>query len=269
VQRIPYARNLAIETFRDIRNIILIGGRPPVGFFAYPGLSSEYHVPGTRIMSLARADEDIVYALEALADAVGANAIRPTCSALAPLPLPGGDITPEKLGTLIGALIPEQAIVVDESVSTGRNFVTAAQTAKPHDWLMPTGGSIGFAMPVAIGCAIACPDRKVICLESDGSGLYMPQSLWTMAREGLDILVLIFANRKYQILRNEMTNVGVSNVGPKASALIDIDNPVVDWVAQARAFGVPARKAHDMDELSVAMVAALGETGPHLIEIQM
>lgn len=269
VTRIPYAWNLAAETFKTVENIILVGGKAPVGFFAYPDKPSEYYAPGTRIHTLARIDDDIPYALEALADAVGAARTVPQFSPLQPPAIPQGAITPEKLGNVIAALLPEQAIVVDESVSTGRNFINAARTAPPHDWLMPTGGSIGFALPVAIGCAIACPDRKVICLESDGSGMYMPQSLWTMVREGLDILVLIFANRKYQVLRNEMVNVGVSNIGPKASSLLDIDNPAIDWVAQARAFGMPASRAHSMQDLSANILTGLKEKGPHLIEIMM
>jgi acetolactate synthase I/II/III large subunit len=266
VTRIPYALSLAIDTFKDVRNIILIGGKAPVAFFAYPGKPSECYQPGTRIFTLARADEDIAYALDALALAVGAGTAVATSKFSIP-DRPKGDITPEKLGLLIAATLPENAIVVDESVSTGRNFVALAQTAKPHDWLMPTGGSIGYAMPVAVGAAVACPDRKVICLESDGSGMYMPQSLWTMARDNLNILTLIFANRKYQILRNEMSNVGVSNVGPKASALLDIDNPVIDWVAQARTFGVEAFRAETMEDLSRRIDAGLAMKGPCLIEI--
>ena len=168
VQRIPYARNLAIETFEGVRNIILIGGKAPVGFFAYPGKSSEYHAPGTHIHTLARIDDDIAYTLEALADAVGAAKASPAVSPFAPPAMPRGDITPDKIGNLIAALLPEQAIVVDEFVSTGRNFINVARTSQPHDWLMPTGGSIGFAMPVAVGCAIACP----------GPESHLPRKRW-------------------------------------------------------------------------------------------
>ena len=269
VTRIPYSLALAIETFSEIKNIILIGGKAPVAFFAYPGKPSECYQPGTRIFTLARVDEDISYALEALAHAVGAETVKAPVSKFFIPVRPKGDITPEKIGLLIAATLPENAIVVDESVSTGRNFVTVAQTARPHDWLLPTGGSIGYAMPVAVGAAVACPERKVICLESDGSGMYMPQTLWTQVREGLNILTLIFANRKYQILRDEMINVGVSNVGPKASALIDIDRPVIDWLSLARTFGIEAFRAETMDELSRCIDAGLAIQGPCLIEIVM
>src|SRR5690606_24937442 len=131
--------------------------------------------------------------------------------------------------------MPEQAIVVDEAVTSGRGFPVPTATAAPHDWLSSRGGSIGFGLPCAVGAAVACPDRKVICLEGDGSGMYTVQSLWTMARESLDVLVLVFANRGYQILRGELTGVGVTDPGPNAIRMLTVDQPVVDWSAMARA----------------------------------
>jgi acetolactate synthase-1/2/3 large subunit len=266
VTRIPYPPAEAIETFKEIRNLILVGGKAPVSFFAYPDRPSELSAPGSHIHTLARINQDIDYALEALVDAVGAEKAPPPLARLDLPARPSGVITPEKLGALIAATIPDNAIVVDESVSTGRSFMTASETARPHDWILPTGGSIGYAMPVAIGAAVACPDRKVICLESDGSGMYMPQALWTEAREGLNILTLILANRKYQILRSEMMNVGASNIGPRASALLDIDQPTIDWVSLAKTFGVAAFRAETMDELARSIDAGIATDGPCLIE---
>jgi len=267
IGRIPYPIKQAIDLLRDVRNLILIGGKAPVGFFAYPGMPSELFPPGTRVHALARIDQDIPYALEALVDAVGAARAK---SPLAPLDLPDrptGAISPEKLGALIAATLPEDAIVVDESITTGRTFMAASETALPHDWILPTGGAIGFALPVAVGAAVACPERKVICLESDGSGMYMPQSLWTLAREGLNVLTLVLANRKYQILRAEMANVGASNIGPNASALLDLDRPTIDWVALAGSLGVSASRAETMDALSHQIDAGLSTAGPVLIEV--
>jgi len=226
--------------------------------------------PGCRINRLAEIGDDLHSAMLALAEALGATSSAPAHVApLARPALPHGDMTLENIGQALGALLPEQAIVVDEAVTSGRGFPVPTAHAAPHDWLSSMGGSIGFGMPCAVGAAVACPDRKVVCLEGDGSGMYMPQTLWTMAREGLDILTLIFANRKYQILRNEMANVGVSNIGPKASALLDIDNPTIDWVSQARTFGVAAWRAETVDELARHMTASLAEKGPRLIEVVM
>ena len=112
--------------------------------------------------------------------------------------------------------IPENAIVVDESITTGRGFFPPTAAAAPHDWLQNMGGSIGFSTPVATGAAVACPDRKVICMVGDGSAMYTLQSLWTQAREGLNVVTIVFANRIYQILRGEFDGVGAGEPGQRA-----------------------------------------------------
>jgi acetolactate synthase-1/2/3 large subunit len=267
VDRIPYPVDQALAALAGFKNLILVGAKAPVAFFAYPDKPSELSPPGAHIHTLARAEHDIPYALAALAHAVKADKVPVPVGGFEPADRPTGAITPEKLATLIAATLPDHAIVVDESITTGRAFLPLTGAARPHEWLLGTGGSIGYAMPVSIGAAIACPDRKVVTLESDGSGLYMPQALWTQARQNLNILTLIFANRKYQILRNEMQNVGVSNVGPVASALLDIDKPAIDWVGLARSFGVEAFRAETMDELGRRIDAGLAMTGPCLIEV--
>jgi acetolactate synthase-1/2/3 large subunit len=267
VERIPYPIDQAIDLLQDVENIILVGAKAPVGFFAYPEKPGTLFQPGTRIHELVAADGDIPYALEALADAVGAKLSKTEKVGLDLPARPTGSISPEKIAHMVAATLPADAIVIDESLTTGRSFFQTTRSSHPHDWLLPTGGSIGFALPAAAGAAIACADRKVVCLESDGSGMYMPQALWTHAREGLNILTIVFANRKYQILRNEMHNVGVTEIGPKASGLLDIDNPVIDWVALAGSFGIDARRVDTMDAFSSAIDAGYAIQGPYLIEV--
>jgi acetolactate synthase-1/2/3 large subunit len=267
IARIPYPIKQAIDALRDLQNIILVGAKPPVAFFAYPDKPSQLFQPRTRVHELARADEDAIAALEALCDALGATRVPAPRVELELPDRPGGPLTPESIGTLLGAVLPDSAIVIDESITTGRSFLDATCTARPHDWILPTGGSIGYALPCAAGAAIACPERRVVVLESDGSGMYMPQALWTHAREGLNVLTLVFANRKYQILRNEMKNVGVASAGPKAQALMDIGNPVIDWVSLARTFGIDAFRADTGEELARHMDAGLATEGPYLIEV--
>jgi acetolactate synthase I/II/III large subunit len=267
IERIPFPVSQAIKALAGFSNIILVGAKAPVAFFAYPDKPGVLSPPGARIHELAGVAGDVTGALEALAERLGAG----TASAIkATLDLPGrptGEITPEKIGVLLAAMLPTDAIVVDESITTGRGFLEATRGARPHEWILPTGGSIGYALPVATGAAVACPGRKVVVLESDGSGLYMPQTLWTHARESLNILTLVFANRKYQILRNEMKNVGALSVGPKASALLDIGRPDIDWVGLARSFGVEAARARSMEELSRQIDVGLASQGPSLIEV--
>lgn len=268
VRRLPYPVDQALALLQPYGEMVLVGTQPPVSFFAYPDKSSVTTPPDCRITRLAEIGDDIVGALRALAEAVDALGVAP--AGIAPLErpaLPTGGMTLENIGMVLAALMPEQAIVVDEAVTSGRGFPVPTATAAPHDWLSSRGGSIGFGLPCAVGAAVACPDRKVICLEGDGSGMYTVQSLWTMARESLDVLVLVFANRGYQILRGELTGVGVTEPGPNAIRMLTVDQPVIDWSAMARAQGVDSTRVTDLDGLIEAMRRGLATKGPSLIEV--
>lgn len=270
--RVPYPVDQARELVERFDTVVLVGAAPPVAFFAYPDKRSRLTRPGTRFVELCEPRADARAPLHALLDAVtgpGAGDVRAAPAGLELPDRPSGSITLEKLAAFVAAAIPENAIVVDESITTGRSFYPATTGARPHDWLLGTGGAIGYAMPVAVGAAMACPDRPVLTLESDGSGLYMPQALWTQAREGLHIVTLVFANRRYQILRNEMANVGVREIGAKAGALLDLDAPAIDWVSLARGFGVPATRVESMDALGAEVDRAFAAAGPTLIEVAL
>jgi thiamine pyrophosphate-dependent acetolactate synthase large subunit-like protein len=232
VERIPYVVDKALAVLRAAGNLVLVGAREPVAFFAYPDKPSLLMAEGTRSSKLAGIDEDIEGALEALAAELGATKVAPARLAAPRRPaLPQGAITPAAIASVLGASLPEDAIVVDESVSTGREFFPETAGAPPHDWLNNRGGSIGYGMPVAIGAAIACPRRKVLALVGDGSAMYTLQSLWTMAREALDVTVLILANGSYNILRGELASVGVKNPGPPCGrhAFAQASGPRLGW----------------------------------------
>jgi acetolactate synthase-1/2/3 large subunit len=158
-------------------------------------------------------------------------------------------------------------VVVDEGATSGLFYGLTAENAEPHVALALTGGAIGQGLPVAVGAAVACPERKVIALQADGSGLYTLQALWTMAREGLDVTTVICANRKYRILQIELGRAGIAEPGPNALGLTELANPVVDWVGLAGSFGVPAVRAETNGELTAALAKALVEPGPNLIEV--
>lgn len=281
VTKIPYPVEPSVELLKNFDAFVFIDAKPPVAFFAYPDKPSVLTQPGSMFFTLSPIGADSLQALGALRDAVGsgtsgttlAEAARsssafPSVRAeLAPAPVPSGTITVGKLAAWLSGAIPENAIVVDESITTGRDFYAQTAGSQPHDYLGGTGGSIGWALPVGAGAAISSPERKVVVLESDGSGMYMPQSLWTYAREQLDIVVLIFANRKYQILRNEMSNVGVPAFGPKAESLLDIGNPDIDWVSLSQGMGVPATRVETIEELDRDFRSGLSDSGPRLIEV--
>ena len=182
---------------------------------------------------------------------------------------PTGALTQASIAQALAMAIPENAIVVDESVTTGRGFFPPTAAAAPHDWLQNMGGSIGFGTPVATGAAVACPDRKVICMVGDGSAMYTLQALWTQARESLDVVTIVFANRIYQILRGEFDDVGAGEPGQRALDMLKIDRPTLDFVALAKGMGVPGRAVDNVDEFNKALAEAIAEPGPRLIEVQM
>lgn len=268
IGRVPYPIDIALETLAPFKRIVLIGARAPVGFFAYPDKPAILSREGAEIVTLATAGSDLDAALAALCSATDATSTPPAHVVEAQVPEhPTGPIDLTNLATAIANAIPRDAIVVDESVTSGRAFSPATKAAAPHTWLNNCGGSIGYAMPAAIGAAVACPDRKVMCLSGDGSAMYSVQALWTMARENLDITVLIFANRSYAILRGELANVGVQNAGPRAMDMLSLERPALDWVQMSRAMGVTAARVSDCAALEAALEDGLGSGGPNLIEV--
>ncbi|GIX49241.1 MAG: hypothetical protein KatS3mg131_3452 [Candidatus Tectimicrobiota bacterium] len=266
VERVPFPVPQAVALLKDVQRVVLVAARPPVAFFAYPDRPSVLTPPGCTFHTLATPAEDALDALARLADAVGAQRRQAPLQPPWRPPLPTGPLTPEGAGAVLAHALPEQAIVVDESVTTGRGFFPLTAGAPPHDWLQNMGGSIGYGLPVAIGAAIACPQRKVLALVGDGSAMYTVQALWTMAREGLDVTVVIWANRTYQILKGEFANVGAGSPGVKARHMLDIDRPTLDWVAMAKAMGVPAARATDCETLLAQLRRGLAAPGPYLIE---
>jgi acetolactate synthase-1/2/3 large subunit len=266
IERLPYPVDQALAVLKDVRHLILVGAKAPVAFFAYPDKPSVLTPDGCQIHPLSTIAEDSIGALEALADAVGAKKNGEVVQPPGRPALPTGPLTPDTLAAALGALLPEGAIVADESVTSGRGFFKQTAGAPPHDWMNNMGGSIGLGMPLATGAAVACPDRKVVCLEGDGSGMYTLQGLWTQAREGLDVTTVVFANRTYAILRHELAAVGAGTPGRKAADMLDIGRPDLDWVALARGMGVPASRATTAEEFNKQFAAGLAASGPYLIE---
>ena len=266
--RVPYVVDLALKTLGDLQHLVLVGGKTPVSFFAYPNKPSVLVPPGCAVTPLAGIDEDIAGALEALADELGARDTPPAhVAALNPPALPTGKVTLDGIAAVLGALIPANAIVVDEAVSSGRGFAALTTNAQPHDWLTTMGGAIGFGFPTAVGAAIGAPGRKVISLEGDGSAMYTLQSLWTMAREQLDVTMIVFANRSYHILRGELAAVGAGTPGQRATDMLTLDRPNLDWQSMARGHGVEAGQATTLDELATQLKRGLASSGPYLIEL--
>jgi len=266
VERLPYFPERAMELLAGTRHMIIVGSRPPVGFFAYPGSPSELTPQDCAVHVLARPDQHIVDALKRLVAAVGAEKTEPVRQpAQRPIQIQG-PLNGDNIALSLASMLPEQAIVVDESISDGFTVLPRTAGAPPHDWLFITGGAIGQGMPMATGAAIACPDRKVINLQADGSAMYTLQSLWTQARESLDITTIIYANRRYRILEIEHERVGAGAPGPKARDMFSLSRPNLDWVKLSEGMGVPARRVHSAEAFHRQLAAYLREPGPNLIE---
>ncbi|MYC94118.1 MAG: acetolactate synthase large subunit [Caldilineaceae bacterium SB0661_bin_32] len=265
--RLPYPVDQAVSLLAGARHVVLAGAKDPVGFFAYPDSPSRLAPPDAGIHLLASEDEDVPAALDALNEELGAPA-TPTAAARLERPaLPTGELTPEAAWTALCALMPENAIVADESVTCGRQAYPHTETAPPHDWLHVTGGSIGQGLPAATGAAAACPDRQVFAMEGDGSGMYTLQALWTQARESLNVVNVIFANRSYRILQGELLNVGGdAEPGPHAQAMMRLDSPELNWVSISEGMGVPAIRVETADAFVRALGRGIEEPGPMLIE---
>ncbi|MGW2522664.1 acetolactate synthase large subunit [Streptomyces sp. NPDC001617] len=265
VERLGYLAEGAMAQLDGVRHLVLAGAASPVSFFAHPGLPGLLAPDACTVHTLATAADDAAAALGELAEAVAADTpavLQPAGRPAAPT----GALTAENAAAVVGALLPEGAIVVDEANTSGLWLPGATAGAPRHDWLTLTGGAIGQGLPLAAGAALACPDRPVLCLEADGSAMYTVSALWTHAREGLDITTVIFANSAYAILTMESQRLGTAADGPARRDLLDLSRPGLDFVALARGMGVPATRATTADDFTVQLRRALAEPGPHLIE---
>jgi acetolactate synthase I/II/III large subunit len=269
VRRLPYFPERAQKRLAEFGQLIVIGAALPTAFFAYPQRAVDLLAPGCRVHALAGPQTDGVAALEALAEALGADQVQAAAAAAQRPARPTGPLTVETAGAVIGMLLPENAIVSDESGTSGEFAYRATIGAPVHDWLCLTGGSIGQGVPVGTGAALACPERKVLCLQGDGGAMYTLQALWTQAREKLDVTTVIFSNRKYQILQVELSRLGFNTPGAKTLSTMELGRPDLDWVKLAEGLGVTAGRAETTDGFHALLAKALAEPGPHLIEVRL
>jgi acetolactate synthase I/II/III large subunit len=267
IQRLPYFPKQALQFLSLYKTLIFVGARLPVSFFGYEGIPSLLVSEEQETFTLATVEEDVVGALTALADELGAapDAIVTNRSTLPASPT--GELSPDRIMAAIVNQQPEGAIIIDEGVSSTGSYIEMANAAPEHTYLRITGGAIGWGIPAATGAAIACPDRPVIAMQADGSAMYTVQGLWTQARENLNIKTLIFSNRRYNILQTELRHGGFDIEGQYAQSMTRLDEPAIDWQHIARSFGVPAVRVEKSEDLSRELQNALSETGPRLIEM--
>ncbi|MFZ5668655.1 MAG: acetolactate synthase large subunit [Pseudomonadota bacterium] len=263
--KMMYFGEMAMADLEGVDLMVLAETVEPVAFFAYPDRPSLLVPEGCETVSLCGREADGIAALRALADALGAPETGPS-EALELLPAPTGAQTPYSIGASICRHMPDNAIVSDDAVTAGLPIYQSTRTARPHDWLCLTGGAIGQGIPLAVGAAVACPDRKVLSLNGDGAAMYTVQGLWTIAREQLDVTTVVFANHVYRILGIEMGRTGAGNPGPAARKLLDLGEPRIDWVSLASGLGIPAERASTAEAFEDAFARAMAGKGPRFIE---
>ncbi|MBQ1543837.1 MAG: acetolactate synthase large subunit [Caulobacteraceae bacterium] len=263
--RMMYFGEQAMMDLAGADLMVLVGTSVPVAFFAYPDKPSVLVPDGCRTLDLADKAQDAAGALAALADALGAPEAIPVVDLDLP-DAPTGELNPYAIGASIARHMPEGAIISDDAVTAGLPIFMQTKAARPHDWLALTGGAIGQGVPLALGAAVACPDRKVLSLNGDGAAMYTVQGLWSLARENLDVTVVVFANHAYRILNIELARTGAGNAGPAARTLLDLGDPRIDWVQVAGGLGLPAERCVSAESFDQAMARAMSTPGPRFIE---
>ncbi|MBT4205147.1 MAG: acetolactate synthase large subunit [Proteobacteria bacterium] len=266
VARVPYFAEQAIDFLAEFEQLILIGAPAPVAFFAYPGVSSTLFPDNCMVSSLAMPDEDILQALTDLTERIGAPNTF-TAQPAAKHKVSSDELTPTTVGQIVSLRIPENTILVDEGISSGLELFVQTQNAPKHDWLAITGGSIGYGLPVCLGASIACPDRKVVGLQADGSAMYTVQALWSMAREKTDVTIVLLNNSSYNILNVELHRTRAGEPTEKTLSMLDLSNPTIDWVKIAQGMGVSANTVNTVAEFDHEFSRAMDTHGPHLIEV--
>ncbi len=271
IERLPYLAELALDNIKEVRRLVLLGAKTPVSFFAYPGVSSTIAAPECEVFSVAGVEAEFEAVLAALLDAVGGEGVEPEVTERVEHGLgddPDALLTADHAGRAVAHFMPEDAVIVDEAATSSLLPFIYSANSRRHEWLSLTGGSIGWGLPAAVGASLACPDRKVICLEGDGSAMYTISALWTMARESLDVLVVIFSNRKYAILELEFSRTGARGgvPGPSAASTLDIGSPDMNFAAIAEGMGVQATRATTAAEFYSQYEAAMKVKGPRLID---
>lgn len=269
---VPYNVDQAVQALREFEVAICLGGHAPVGFFAYPGKPGAMLPPDCEVIQLAEHEHDLAGALEALAAEIGVRGDAPFVAGRfnqREIAAPNGVLDADSISVAVARALPEDAILIDEAITSGGRLTALSPGLVPHDHVPLTGGAIGEGIPLAVGAAIACPQRKVVAMQADGSGMYTVQGLWTQARENLDVVTVILSNRAYAILQGEMRNVGVNNFGRNARRMLDLDSPDLDWCLIARGMGVEAARADTIEQFIDLFGTALTRKGPFLIEARI
>jgi len=269
IARIPYDANMALDRLAHFKHILLVGTDEPASFFAYPDKPGRMAPEGCAIHRFSDPDQDAVAALHELANHLSIAETAFHITRHDPATRPTGALNPDSIAAAISATLPENAIICDEGLTAGRAVMPLTANCPAHTWIQITGGAIGNGLPLAFGAAMGAPERRVVSVQADGSGLFTLQALWSQAHEQANVTTIILANRGYQILKGEMTNIGVPDPGPLALDMMTLENPAIDWIALSKGFGVPCAVAEDAETLARLLEQSYATSGPFLIEARI
>ncbi len=268
VDKLPYPISMSLDVLKKYKQVLLVETMEPVAFFAYPNKPGKLLPEGCETLTLCGLEDDGLDALTRLADQLGADQTpdRDETPPKEPEDL-NQPVTDAGVCALVAALMPENTIICSESVTSAGSFMAASRNSAAHDYIQLTGGAIGSGIPLALGAAIACPDRQVINLQADGSAMYTLQGLWSQANEKTRVTTIIFANAEYKILQGELQNLGINFYGDNARRMLTFNDPAPDWVGLAESLGVPAKRANTLAEFKELLLNSFKMDGPFLIEV--
>jgi benzoylformate decarboxylase len=182
------------------------------------------------------------------------------------------DVTPvQPLALLhaIGATLPKDAVVVDETVSSGVGIRQLMHSDDPQSFYGLRGGGIGWGLPAAIGVKLALPDRPVVALVGDGSAMYTCQALWTAAHDRIGVVFVIFNNRSYRILKQRLFAQRGHAAQVDTYVGMELLEPAIDFVGLARSLGIAAERAKTVHETTDLIAKGLAGETPLLIEVEL
>jgi benzoylformate decarboxylase len=178
-------------------------------------------------------------------------------------------VTPLALMHAVAAALPPEAVVVDETISSGAGLRAFLRSDDPQSFFGLRGGGIGWGLPAAVGVKLALPGRPVVGLVGDGSAMYTCQALWTAARHRLGVVLVILNNASYRILKQRIH--AMKGLAAQAGRYIamDLEDPRVDFVRLGESLGVAAERVQKVEEVPAALARALDRQGPTLIDVPL
>ena len=270
VRRVNINSNEARKEFAEFDQIVLVSHRIPCPPFSYESMPFTCVPDDMHIKTLAPQDSDVIAALEDLAKAVGVAPKPKNLNKRVVPDAPKGALNGNSIIQSIVRSLPKDAVLIDESYYEGYPLHDELLFAAPHTLMMgASGGAIGGAVPVGIGCGIAAPKRKIVILTGDWSMMQGCQSLWTVARQNIDMCVICLNNSGSASLEVELSRVRKGDAKAKSLEMVDLISPTISYGEMATSMGVPHTVAESAEAFQEQFETAMKTKGPHFIDAKV